>query len=170
MQSFHKFTVPLFCIILYSLCGQHYANYLWQGKRHISILSTRNVIWTLGGGGGGGRGLALVTFFGEKSWKISIVWWTFLVFWNHILTKYTKSSIFISVFTLRIYVCSLSAPGFSPRCTFILLHTKLNLKACQINYRKKCVTFLRGGGGCLQKNVHMTFLLTKSICVASLTL
>ena len=25
------------------------------GKRHISILSTRNVIWTLGGGGGGWR-------------------------------------------------------------------------------------------------------------------
>ena len=27
-------------------------------------------------------------------------------------------------------------------------------------YRKKCVTFLRGGGG-LQKNVHMTFLVDK---------
>ena len=39
------------------------------GKRHISILSTRNVIWTLGGGGG----VAPVTFLGEKSWKISIV-------------------------------------------------------------------------------------------------
>ena len=38
------------------------------GKRHISILSTRNVMWTLGGGG-----LAPVTFLREKSWKISIV-------------------------------------------------------------------------------------------------
>ena len=27
---------------------------LHQGKRNISILSTRNVIWTLGVGGGGG--------------------------------------------------------------------------------------------------------------------
>ena len=36
-----------------------------------SILSTRNVMWTLGGGGGGG--LAPVTFLGEKSWKILIV-------------------------------------------------------------------------------------------------
>ena len=26
---------------------------------------------------------------------------------------------------------------------------------------KKCVTFLRGGGGGLQKNVHMTFLVDK---------
>ena len=37
-----------------------------------------------------------------------------------------------------------------PKCTFILLYTTLNLKACKINYRKKCVTFLRGvgvGGG-----------------------
>ena len=33
-----------------------------------------------------------------------------------------------------------------PKCTFILLYTALNLKACKINYRKKCVTFLRGGG------------------------
>ena len=39
------------------------------GKCHISILSTRNVIWTLGGIGG----LAPVTFLGEKSWTISIV-------------------------------------------------------------------------------------------------
>ena len=41
------------------------------GKRHIPILSTRNVMWTLGGGGGGG--LAPVTVLGEKSWKISMV-------------------------------------------------------------------------------------------------
>ena len=39
------------------------------GKRHISILSKRNVIWTLAGEGG----LAPVTFSGENSWKISIV-------------------------------------------------------------------------------------------------
>ena len=26
-----------------------------------------------------------------------------------------------------------------PKCTFILLYTTLNLKACKINYRKKCV-------------------------------
>ena len=32
------------------------------------------------------------------------------------------------------------------KCTFILLYTTLNFKACKINYRKKCVTFLRGGG------------------------
>ena len=36
------------------------------GKRHISIFSTRNVNMDVGG-------LALVTFLGEKSWKISIV-------------------------------------------------------------------------------------------------
>ena len=35
----------------------------------VSILSTRNVKWTLGGWGGGG---SPVTFLGEKSWKISI--------------------------------------------------------------------------------------------------
>ena len=34
-----------------------------------------------------------------------------------------------------------------PKCTFILLYTTLNLKACKINNRKKCVTFLRRGGG-----------------------
>ena len=41
-----------------------------------------------------------------------------------------------------------------PKCTFILLYTALNLKACMINNAsgasaesKKCVTFLRGGGG-----------------------
>ena len=40
------------------------------GKRHISILSKRNVvIWTLAGGGG----LAPATFPGENSWKILIV-------------------------------------------------------------------------------------------------
>ena len=37
-------------------------------ERHISILSTRNVIWKLGGGGE----LAPVMFLGEKSLKISI--------------------------------------------------------------------------------------------------
>ena len=42
----------------------------YLGKRHISILSTRSVIWTLGGEGGG---VAPVTFLGKKSWKISIV-------------------------------------------------------------------------------------------------
>ena len=41
------------------------------GKRHISILSTRNVIWTVGGGGA--EGFAPVKFRGKKSWKISIV-------------------------------------------------------------------------------------------------
>ena len=45
--------------------------------------------------------------------------------------------------------------------TFILLYTTLNLKACKINYQKKYVTFLRGVGGGLQKNVHMTFLVDK---------
>ena len=33
------------------------------------------------------------------------------------------------------------------KCTFILLYTTLNLKTCKINNRKKCVSFLRGGGG-----------------------
>ena len=33
------------------------------------------------------------------------------------------------------------------KCTFILLYTTLSRKACKINYRKNCVTFLRGGGG-----------------------
>ena len=46
-----------------------------------------------------------------------------------------------------------------PKCTFILLYTTLNLKAYKINYRKKCVTFLRGGWG--SRNVHMTFLVDK---------
>ena len=42
--------------------------YFYLGKRHISILSTRNVIWTLEVGGG----VAPVTFLGNKSRKISI--------------------------------------------------------------------------------------------------
>ena len=40
------------------------------GKRHISILSTRNVIWSLGVGAGGG--LVPMTSLGEELWKISI--------------------------------------------------------------------------------------------------
>ena len=36
--------------------------FLRLGKRHISILSTRNVIWTLRGGGGGGGGWRLWRF------------------------------------------------------------------------------------------------------------
>ena len=39
-----------------------------------------------------------------------------------------------------------------PKCTFILLHTTLNLKVCKINVEKG------GGAGGLQKNIHMTFL------------
>ena len=51
-----------------------------------------------------------------------------------------------------------------PKCTFILLYTTLNLKACKINNRKKYMTFLSGvvgGGGGFQKKVHMTFLADK---------
>ena len=49
-----------------------------------------------------------------------------------------------------------------PKCTFILFYTTLNLKACKINYQKKCVTFLWGWGvGGLQKNVRTTFLVDK---------
>ena len=44
------------------------ATVTWE-ESHIDFLSTRNVIWTLGGGGG----VAPVMFLGEKSWKISIV-------------------------------------------------------------------------------------------------
>ena len=40
----------------------------WDDLYNCVRLSTRNVIWTLGGGGGGGG--ALGTFLGEKSWKI----------------------------------------------------------------------------------------------------
>ena len=47
-----------------------------------------------------------------------------------------------------------------PQVYFILFYTKLNFKACTINNRKKFVTFLRGGGG-LQKNAHVTFLVDK---------
>ena len=38
-------------------------------------------------------------------------------------------------------------PQLCPKCTFILLYTTVKLKACKVNYRKKCATFLRGGGG-----------------------
>ena len=48
--------------------------YLWTtlGKRHISILSTINVICgdVMGWRGGG---LVPVTFLGEKAWKMSII-------------------------------------------------------------------------------------------------
>ena len=65
---------------------------------------------------------------------------------------------YIFMLTIRFWPC--------PKCTFIRLYTTLNLKACKINNasgaspsRKKCVTFLRGGG--LQKDVHMKFLVDK---------
>ena len=52
---------------------------------------------------------------------------------------------YIFMLTIRFWPC--------PKCTFIRLYTTLNLKACKINNasgaspsRKKCVTFLRGGG------------------------
>ena len=54
----------------------------------------------------------------------------------------------------------------SPKCTFILLYTTLNLKACKINNAsgvstesKKVRDVSKGRG--LQKDVHMTFLVDK---------
>ena len=53
------------------------------------------------------------------------------------------------------YICMLIISSWlCPKCTFILLYTTLNLEACKINNRKKCVTFLRGGGGSPEERPH----------------
>ena len=52
-----------------------------------------------------------------------------------------------------------------PKCTFILLYTALQDKLWK---KGRDVSNGWGGGVCIQKNVHMTFLWTKSICDASL--
>jgi hypothetical protein len=56
------------------------------GKPRILILSTRNVIWTFGGGR-----FAAVTFLCETSWKNSIVFLKALTFRNH-LSEYKKEN------------------------------------------------------------------------------
>ena len=82
------------------------------GKHYISILSTRNVIWTLRGGGGGG--VAPVTFVGEKSWKISF-FFKFLIFLNHLCKLTYKIQHFRKcICILGIFLCSLSGPGLAP--------------------------------------------------------
>ena len=55
-----------------------------------------------------------------------------------------------------------------PKCTFIVLDTALNLKACTINnaagasaVSKKVCDVSKGRWGDLHNNVHMTFLVDK---------
>ena len=56
------------------------------------------------GGGRGGEGVAPVTFLGKKSWKISIS--SMFKYFEIIYTKYTKSSIFVSVFNFKYIFCA----------------------------------------------------------------
>ena len=54
-----------------------------------------------------------------------------------------------------------------PKCTFILLYTKLNPKACKINYPPGAsaesikVRDVSKRGGVSKKTVHMTFFVDK---------
>ena len=84
---------------------------------------------------------------------------------SSIHAEYRKSSIFVSVSIFKVYFYAYYQAWPYIKCTFVLLYTALNLKACTINnasgasaVSKKCVPFLRGG---LQKNVRMTFLVDK---------
>ena len=80
------------------------------------------------------------------------------------------SSIFVSVFIFKVYLYAHQSWP-CPKCTFVLLYTALNLKACLNNASealaesKKVRDVSKGGGGGgmggLQKNVHMTFLVDK---------
>ena len=122
------------------------------GKCHISILSTRNVIWTLGGVGGGRVGACDVSRW--KSWKISMVCSKIFIFWNHLY----KIQHFVSVFTFQVYLYVHSQVLPSPHGSR--------------QSRKKYVTFLRrggGGGGVSRRTSIWRFSWTKSICDASLT-
>ena len=49
-------------------------------------------------------------------------------------TKYTKSSIFIHVFTFLVYMLIISS-WLCPKCTFMLLYTakKLSKKVCDVS-------------------------------------
>ena len=77
----------------------------------------------------------------------------------------------MSVFTFSVYMYAHYQLLVLPQVYFYTFTHNTQSKSLQDKFRKKCVTFLRvGEGGGLQENVHMTFVLTKSIRVASLTL
>ena len=89
----------------------------WLGKRHISILSTRNVIWTLGVG----EGVGACDVF---RLKIAENFDCLLKIFNILKSSIQNPAFCKFVCNLSIYVCSLAGPGFA---------LTLNLKACQIN-------------------------------------
>ena len=82
--------------------------------------------------------------------------------------QYIKSSIFVSVFILQVYLYAHYQVLALRQVYNIYFCTTLNPKAWKINNAsKKFVTFLRGVGVTgFQKNVHVTVSWTKSICDA----
>ena len=136
------------------LCAQHmhFWLFLWiqyLGKHYISILSTRNVIWTLG-----------VGVCDVSRWKVVENFYTlkFLIFWNHLYKVYKIQHFCQCICILGIIFLLIIRSWPCPKCTFMRLYTTLNLKTS------------KGGWGVSRKTSIWCFSWTKLICDASLRL
>ena len=130
------------------------------GKRHISILSTRNVIWTLGD-----EGIGACDVSRWKSWKISIVCSKIFIFWIHLYKVYK-----IQHFRKCIYMLIIN-PGLAAR-VLLYFYSQLSTinNASEASAESKKVRDVsKGGGGVSRKMSIRRFSWTKSICDASLT-
>ena len=112
----------------------------------------------------GGGGVVPVTFLVENFDSLMKI---FNILKSSILSVQKTSSFHKCIYILSTYMLIIRS-WLCPKCTFTLSYTTLNLKDCKINNAtgasvksKKVCDISKGGGGCLQKNVHMTFLVDK---------
>ena len=75
--------------------------------------------------GGWGVGACDVSLW--KSWRILIVWWKFLIFWNYLHKGYQIQHFHKCIYILSTYVRSLSVPGFA-LSVLLLLPQRASLK------------------------------------------
>ena len=133
----------------------------WVREASYIDLSTRNVIWMLGGGGVGACDVSR-----WKTWKISIVCKFVLIFWNHRYKVHKIQHFHKCICILSIFLCSLSGPAPSVLLYVYTQHSILKFAKLIMPHGPHRVEKLRnvskgGGVGGLQKNVHMTFLMDK---------